>query len=293
MSALTKDNLPSEQDGGTAPVEFLVREFKRQKVSSFLLAAILLLGLVVTGLIALLIASRLMLAPVPTGVQFIEVAGEEGAFVPGRPLGIPGVDLEPTETLRTDTSVLELLAASAQNLEEMALNPEEPLPGEGQAGSGLGKTGTGTGTGVIPPEQRWTIVYDPGESVEEYARKLDYFGIELAVAAGVDQLLYLSHFSTNNPTKRVAPADREKRLYWAWLQADRRKGDVELLRKANVAVPEGMIVQFVPEKTEQTLARLETTYRGRNVKEIRSTRFGIRKTGSDYNFYVISQQYRK
>src|SRR5260370_345022 len=51
----------------------------------------------------------------------------------------------------------------------------------GTGGPGLG---FGRGDGGIPPEQRWSIIYNTGQSPEDYARQLDALGVELAVVSG-------------------------------------------------------------------------------------------------------------
>ena len=76
------------------------------------------------------------------------------------------------------------------------------LPSSGSGGPGLG---FGPGDGGVAPEQRWSIIYKEGQTADEYARQLDALGVEMAVVAGADQLLYISNFSSPTPTKRRPP----------------------------------------------------------------------------------------
>lgn len=271
----------------------LAREFRLQKVTSFLMATILLAGVVIVAFVSLLVAGKLLVPQVPAGVEFVEIAAEEGAVVEQAPLA-PAAGIGPAEAddLRTATSVLDLLAETAGNPDLMLLEADQDDLGTGGAGSGTGRQGAEEGVGVIPREQRWSIVHGSGESTEEYARKLDHFGIELAVALDFGQLLYVSQLAAARPAKRIGSGRQESRLYWAWRGAGRREADLALLRKAGVQVRRGIIVQFVPAGVEATLAALEKSYRDRDPEGISRTLFGIRKTSSGYEFYVMSQEYR-
>lgn len=272
----------------------LAREFQLQKVTSFLMATILLAGVAVVALVSLLVAGKLLVPQVPTGVEFVEIAGEEGAIVENQPLtAAAGIGPVEADDLRTATSVLDLVSETVSNPDLMLLWADEDASGTGGAGSGAGARGSNEGTGVIPREQRWSIVHNPGESTQEYAQKLDHFGIELAVALDFDQLLYISQLAVARPTKRIGSGRQESRLYWAWRGEGRRAADLELLRKADVQVQRGIIVQFVPADVERTLAALEKSYVDRDPKDITRTLFGVRKTSSGYAFFVMSQEHRQ
>jgi len=272
----------------------LAREFQLQKVTSFLMAMILLAGVVVVAFVSLLAAGKLLVPQAPTGVEFIEIAAEEGAIVENQPLAAAaGIGPAEADDLRTATSVLDLLAETASNPDLLLIEAEEDEPGTGGAGSGAGQQGSKEGSGVVPREQRWSIVHTPGESAQEYARKLDHFGIELAVALDFNQLLYVSKLASAKPAKRIGSGRQERRLYWTWRGEGRRGADLALLRKADIRVQRGVIVQFVPAEVEAALAALEKSYGNRDPKEISRTLFGIRKTSSGYAFFVTIQEYRK
>ena len=142
----------------------------------------------------------------------------------------------------------------------------------GTGGPGLG---FGPGDGGVAREQRWSIVYNPGQTPEEYARQLDALGVELAVISGTNQLTYVSHFSSPTPTKRFGSGQGDDRLYFLWQGRGRKASDVALLKKAGIDVGEGVVIQFYPKAVEATLAQLEVRYRGRQPAEIRVTRFSV------------------
>ncbi|MHC5542280.1 hypothetical protein ACYOEI_28995, partial [Singulisphaera rosea] len=157
----------------------------------------------------------------------------------------------------------------------------------GTGGPGLG---LGPGDGGVPREQRWTIVYDQGQTPDEYARQLDGLGVELAVISGKNQLTYVSNFSADTPTKRFGSGQGDERLYFLWEGRVRKAADLALLAKAGVEVGDGIVIQFYPKKVETTLAQLEVKYKGRSPAEIRVTRFSVVPQNDGYGFVVLSQQ---
>ena len=85
--------------------------------------------------------------------------------------------------------------------------PQSPAasapPSSAPGGPGLG---FGPGDGGVAREQRWSIIYNSDQTIEEYARQLDALGVELAVVQDQNQLTYVSHFSAPSPPSATAPA---------------------------------------------------------------------------------------
>jgi hypothetical protein len=156
----------------------------------------------------------------------------------------------------------------------------------GSGGPGLG---FGPGDGGVAREQRWTIIFNTGQTPEEYARQLDAFRIELAVVSGTNQLEYASNFSSAEPTKHYGSRN-DNRLYFLWQGAGRKESDIALLKKAGIIVGDRFVLQFYPPEAEDRLARLEVNYRGRQPGEIRVTRFTVVPTGEGYDFKVVAQE---
>ena len=84
--------------------------------------------------------------------------------------------------------MLDAVAEAGQSLAEVDLGAVMPSGGPVASGRRASKLGTGgpglglgPGDGGVPAEQRWSIVYNPGQTIEEYARQLDALGVELAV----------------------------------------------------------------------------------------------------------------
>src|SRR5258708_37576938 len=105
--------------------------------------------------------------------------------------------------------MMETVAEASQSLAEVDLGATMPTGGPvaggkraSKLGSGGPGLGVGPGDGGVAREQRWSIIYNSDQTIEEYARQLDALGVELAVDQDQNQLTYVSHFSRAEPTKR-------------------------------------------------------------------------------------------
>jgi hypothetical protein len=192
--------------------------------------------------------------------------------------------------------MLDAAASAGASLAEVDLGAAMPRGGPVASGRRASKLGTGgpglgfgPGDGGVAREQRWSIIYNPGQTQEEYARQLDGLGVELAVISGPNQLTYVSNFSSPTPTHRVGTGQGDDRLYFLWQGRGRKASDVALLQKAGIDVGEGVVLQFYPKPVEELLAQLEVRYRGRQPSEIRVTRFGVVPQGDAYGFEVLAQ----
>ncbi|MBX6316583.1 MAG: hypothetical protein IRY99_27260, partial [Isosphaeraceae bacterium] len=229
----------------------------------------------------------------------------ESIDVPGAEVGpaasnseVEASEFEEPSVMQTPSATLDVVAeASAGAVQEFDLGPSMPTGGAVASGKRASKLGTGgpgfgfgPGDGGVPPEQRWSIVYNPGQTLEEYARQLDFFGVELATPGPGNTLQYASHFSATTPRRRVGSPTGDKRLYFLWQGRGRKQTDVDLLKKAGIDVGEGAIFQFYPESVEKTLRELEVRYRGRQPAEIRMTRFSVVPRGGGYAFVVLDQK---
>ena len=102
----------------------------------------------------------------------------------------------------------------------------EALPNAGPVASGrrsskMGNSpigygfGGGPGDGGVAREQRWVIVFaSEQKTAEEYARQLDFFGIELGVPFGTSSIEYASKLATGSPNRHTGLAKADKRLFF-------------------------------------------------------------------------------
>ena len=204
------------------------------------------------------------------------------------------------EELREDETTVEELLETVVDVSDIAANPA-PSAATGEAGGTPGSAagtggrplGFGPGTGGVSAEQRWFVSFADRGSLEEYAKQLDFFGIELGVLdVGDGSLTLVRDFSAASPTvtRKTSGAD-DGRLYFLWQGGGRKAADEKLLAKANVPAAAKPVLHFYPQKTEQRLLRLEKSYADRDFQDIRRTYFEVEKAGGGYDFKVTQQSY--
>lgn len=232
----------------------------------------------------------------PGSTEKIEVAGADVAAQASNNEEVAG-DFEEPSVQETPAAMLDAVADAGQTLAEVDLGAVMPSGGAVASGRKASKIGTGgpglglgPGDGGVPREQRWSIVYNPGQTPDEYARQLDALKVELAVVSGPNQLTYVSNFSAATPTTRRGSGHGDDRLYFLWQGRGRKASDVALLQKAGIEVGDGVVIQFYPKQVENTLAQLEVRYRGKQPAEIRVTRFSVVPKGDGYGFTVLAQE---
>ncbi|WP_250846655.1 hypothetical protein [Aquisphaera insulae] len=306
---------PSTADG-SPPAPLVLGESLYDRVTSFLMAVIAGAAMVVGLLGIVYIANQAYASRVTAPLEIIEVSGGGGGSPDGTPgstekIDVPGADAAPfasnneeeagdfeePSVQTTPGAMLDAVAEASSGLAEVDLGAVMPNGGAVATGRRASKLGTGgpglgfgPGDGGVAREQRWSIVYNPGQTPDEYARQLDALKVELAVVSGPDQLTYVSNFSSPQPTKRIGNGRNDGRLYFLWQGRGRKASDITLLRKAGIEVGEGVVLQFYPRNVEEQLAQLEVRYRGRQPGEIRVTRFSVVARGDGYGFQVIAQE---
>jgi len=259
---------------------------------SMLLALLILLGLCVVGLFVIWLTGRGQSAQ--TAVPVVLQPIGEGGMPSGSDLEIntenPGQQEDLEQPLLRDAlaSVSDIVATRLADLDNPLISDPDSVEASGSKGAPVRGQGTG-GNGI---RRRWEIFFDKGNTIETYARQLDFFGIELGILLPGNQVQYVSGFTQPRPQVRIGPADAEKRFYLTWQRGDLQQADRELLARAGVDPGNRLILKFLPPEVEAKLAALERAYASGRADQISSTRFGIRREGNGFAFYVISQQYR-
>ena len=291
-------------------------ESKYDRVSSMLLAMVMG-ALIVFGWLSLIAATTSAYqARVVQPIEVIEVSGGGGGTPEGKVGSIEEVNVAGGEAAdmasnnEEDASafeepaleskpaaMLDTVEEAGEELAEVDVAAVVPNGGKVATGKRRSKVGTGgpgygfgPGDGGVRREDRWSIIYKTGQTPDEYARQLDAFGVELAIPSG-NQLVYVSHFSSAQPTKRIASGSEDKRLYFVWQGQGRKESDIALLTRAGLQVGDSVIFQFYPGKVESILEQLEVRHKGKQPGEIRKTRFGVVQTRDGYTFEVLSQDY--
>jgi hypothetical protein len=233
----------------------------------------------------------------PASRQAINVAGGEEARFASNNME-DASDFEEPQIEATAQTMLDAFIEAPNDIMDVDL--AEALPNAGPVASGrraskIGNSrigyglGGGPGDGGVSREQRWVIVYAQGQTPDEYARQLDYFGIEFAVPSGQSSMDYVSNFS-GTPTRRTGLARGDRRLYFLWQGAGRKGQDITLLQRAGVQVGSKPIFHFYPRPVEDQLVQAEVSFAGRQPYEIKSTQFSVVDTGNGYAFRVVRQE---
>ena len=297
------------------PVKVL-GESRYDRVTSFLMAVVLGAILVVGWLALVYVSNQAYAARVTSPLQIIEVSGGGGGTPEGTPGSTEKVDVagadaaalasnneeeagafEEPSVQQAPGAMLDAVAEAGQAQAEVDLGAVMPSGGTVASGKRASKLGTGgpglgfgPGDGGVAREQRWSIIFNPGQTIDEYARQLDALHVELAVPVGPNQLQYAANFSYPKPTVRFGPARSDRRLYFLWQGAGRKTSDIALLSKAGIDVGDKVVFQFYPPGAEERLSRLEVAFRGRQPGEIRVTRFTVAPNGNSYDFKVMAQE---
>ncbi len=305
-------NSRSQPDAIRLPV---LRVTAYDRVSSLLMALLLGASAIAVGAVGWWLTTRPPPAPAPlVPLEIVDVTGgyEDGS--PDETLRVDSPEEErpnaslvnnPTEesTPQVEAAIANVISASgratapgaAGNASEYMETSDVESTGVPGSAKGTGGRPLGMGggtTGGVPREMRWYVKFSDTASVEEYARQLDYFGIELGVLSANGVLTYASKLSAGQPaTRQVQSGKDEKRLFFRWQGGERKGADEALLAKAGVTVGNGTIFHFYSQQTENILATLEAQYTRRALKEVRRTYFNVIRKEQNYEFVITRQTY--
>jgi len=271
------------------------------QVAGLLLAVLVVLGAVTLMMFVLWLSSRMFLLQPPVAVEVLEDVGGGGSGenLAGSPQELQEPSPEEVQQVEepsvTDSisALAAIVSSEVQTLETLE-GASSTGQGEGQGqgdGRDVGPGGPGTSDG-IPAWERWEIQMS-ADTLPEYARRLDFFKVELGVAGGgKPNVDYISALASPKPKIRTGAPKDERRLRFLHRSGQLRDADRALAAKAGVNTAGRVVFQFYDQQTYNTLLRLENAKMGkRRIKEVKRTVFGVRAVGQRYEFYVISQEY--
>ena len=278
-----------------------LRASRYDQAAALLLATLMVMGTITVLMALVVFAERLFRPQVAPPVTVLEdvggggsgtVLGSEQQFEEPSSAEVPqsGLQLPVEQELQ---SVAAVVAAKVPDFDAIYGTPTLGA-GEGTGtgdGRGRGPGGPGTSDG-IPAYERWEIRMSAA-NLDEYAKQLDFFKVELAVAGGGSPVVeYISNLSSAKPTVRVGDPKNEHRLRFLHRSGELRAGDRQLAAKAGIKTEGRDVFQFYSEATYKSLLALEATRKGnRRIKDVRRTVFGVKSNQGRYEFYVIDQQY--
>lgn len=197
-------------------------------------------------------------------------------------LAPPASELEARLALQLDT-LPKVIQARSELLADPAMQRQMRAGAKGEASP----------PAQVGPPRHWEIHFPKGNTVENYAKQLDFFGIELGVLMPDNKIIYAYSLSKLKPDTRTGPVEAESRYYLSWSRGDLVNADRELFSAAGVEARDRLILKFLPPAIEQTVAALEKSYAGDKADRIEKTRFGIRRRGESYEIYVLEQTYQQ
>jgi hypothetical protein len=297
------DPSAAEARGSSEPNTAL-RISSYDRAASLLLSLLILIGSSVTLMFVVWISNRIHSSQVAVPVVMDEVGTGDGS-----PAGGGGTDLDQpaTEEVAQETNLqepqlkdtLSMVASAVQDRADLLDDPamlDRSNPGRG-GGTG-GGIGTGHGTGIGPGSgtggrpRHWELRFPRDNSLEAYAKQLDFFGIELGVLLPGNKVQYAYNLSKSQPDQRTGAANQEKRYYLTWRRGELEQADRELLARAKVDCQNRLILKFLPLEIEKQLWSLEKARAGDGSAGVPTTVFGIQPDGNGYTFYVIEQTFR-
>jgi hypothetical protein len=281
----------------SCPYTYRLKVSRYDRAASMLLALLILLGAVVLTLLIIWLTNQIFLSQAAVPVEMVELGTGDSPLAGGMQLEGPPREQVGLDTDLSEPSLEETLAVVADAVGRRAVLLDDPALGEQTtSGRGGGSQGDGrlrgSGRGGSGTARHWELRFAKGNTLETYARQLDFFGIELGVLMPENRVLYAYNLSKAKPDQRTGPADEEKRYYLTWRSGQLQQADRELLDRAGVDSQGRIILKFLPPQIEARLASLEKAYAGSEAHEVRKTRFGIRAEGNGYAFFVLDQSYR-
>ena len=273
------------------------------KVASMLLSLLALIGLVVFCMFIAWLSTRVVPPRPSIQLQRIEqVGGGISSGIVGESMQLDSPtwqdvaaesDVVEPAFQETVSAVLDAVATRQADLSDPRITEDFEVGRGGTQQIGTGNRpgyGHGPGKPGIPPHERWDIRWGEGEALMSYAKKLDFFNIELGVLGKGSDVTTITGLATSQPkVNTISRAERQTWLYWSWKQSARLEADLNLAQRAGVSTVGKKVIQFYPDMTEQLLLNLEVNFRGLQPSQVRRTAFEVVPDGNGYAFEVVEQ----
>ncbi len=280
------------------------------RASSMLLAMLISIGVAVSLLFMIWLSNRIHASQPSVPVEMAEYREDGEGGGDGRPAGGSQLDApsdepfvgtaEKTPDVQQDLNTLgTAVSSNVVELDDPNLTAQTHQGSYGTGGGIYGGFGDGRGLGHGPGKpglpRHWEVMFQKGNTLDLYARQLDFFHIELGVVMPDNRIIYASNLSKAKPDRKeiTNPSVNEKRYYLTWRSGALQQADEELLARAGIDTEGHLILKFLPPDTERLLADLEKNFRGKSPKDINKTRFGVQAVGDGFQFYVIEQSMKR
>jgi hypothetical protein len=288
---------------GGKPKAPVLRETRYDHISSGMMAVVLALIVTCAGLFVWWFSNKPPVQDDFTPVEILELPGGVETGSPDETLKVDSPEeeipdpavVEEQEEVQIEEVLENVIELSDQATNQLQPTYETDAESSGKIGSasGTGRRALGMGPGErgIPRAERWFITFSDRDTIDEYARQLDFFGIQFAVLNPGQPAQILSKFSDPRPAVRQLNQGSGDQLYFSWQGGSRRQADAKLCEKAGVQAGNRPILHLYPKETEARLAQLERQYRNRPPEQVRRTYFIVQREGRGYKFVVTRQIY--
>lgn len=263
------------------------------RVAAMLLALLILFGTSVAVLLGLWLSTqvfgRTLAVPVVL-VPYGDGSGTGDRDEVNLDVADPGMEIYEDETplLESLEAVVDIVSDNPAMFSESVPDDSLLIPG-GRYGDGRTR---GAGTGSTGRVRRWEVNLRQDASVDEYAKMLDFFGIELGILKPGGKVVYVAQLSAAKPAVREGDSVDENRYYLTWLKGDSENADRELLDKAGVEHSGKLIIKFLPEPLEKELAAQEQAFAKERLNDVSGSFFRVDRVGEEYRFVLYNQLYR-
>ena len=269
------------------------------KLSGFLVAALLIVGFLTT-ILALIWVTSTFNYDTPAGYKLVEQAGDDGD---DKPEGFeddafdPGVDdfpeVETPQLAQALEAVTDAVSSVKATLAKRTGNAAVSGAGGGYGSRQGGPSGSPNGT--IPEYKRWKINYK-ADDIDTYKKQLSFWEIEI----GVLRLDNDDVFRVSDPggAPKVVKSNRGSEgqsLFFSHIKPLMMRWDETIARQAGVNTQEVNMIQFYSAKARQRIREQEAKILaadGRTAKEIRSTIIKLTKIDNGYDFIVDQINYK-
>ncbi|MFH1265530.1 MAG: hypothetical protein ABIK89_07350, partial [Planctomycetota bacterium] len=257
------------------------------RVASLLLALLTLIGAAVLMLVVIWLTNQIFSRQTAVPVQMEEIGTGDATFREG-----PELDEPTPEELREEVDMTEPVLGDTLSSISDVVSTNASMLDDPSLGRSLRPGGRRVSGGRPGRPRQWEVRFGKGNTLDNYAKQLDFFGIELGVLMPGNKVLYAYDLSKAKPSQRTGPADEEKRYYLTWRHGELQEADRELLQRAGIPVKDKIILKFLPPELEGRLVEMEKRKAGSELENVRTTYFTVRPTESGYEFYLTEQTYQ-
>ncbi len=147
----------------------------------------------------------------------------------------------------------------------------------------------------VPSSRRWKISYEV-DSIEQYKRQLDFFGIEIGVIASRDNDIWrVGMLSSDATVTHSNRADEHDSVWFAHSRPTLKRWDRKIAGDAGLNVQEMLFVQFYPASVQSRILKLEASKLkelGRNLDEVAESKLKISSLGDGFTISVSGFVFR-